>query len=153
MVKRISSAASSLVWMVLAFAALHTCAQATEKPITLAIGSHVVNAEVVATPEARERGLMFREKLGENDGMLFVFDQVGYHGMWMRNTLIPLSVAFIDDKGKILNIEEMLPHSEITHRAAGPVRYALEMNARWFRKRNLEAGTYIKGIEKAPRGQ
>jgi uncharacterized protein len=153
MFKRISSAASALLWMALAFVALQTCAQATEKPIALAIGGHVVNVEVVATAEGRERGLMFREKLGENDGMLFVFDQVGYHGMWMKNTLIPLSVAFIDDKGKILNIEEMLPHSEITHRAAGPVRYALEMNAKWFKKRSLEPGTTIKGIEKAPRGR
>jgi uncharacterized membrane protein (UPF0127 family) len=153
MFKRISSAGSSLVWVVLAFAALQTCAEAAEKPITLAIGGHVVKAEVVATPEGLERGLMFREKLAKNDGMLFVFDQVGYHGMWMRNTLIPLSVAFIDEKGKILNIAEMLPHSEITHRAAGPARYALEMNAGWFKERNLEAGTTIKGIEKAPRGR
>jgi uncharacterized membrane protein (UPF0127 family) len=153
MFKRISSAANSLVWMALAFVALQSCAQATEKPIALTIGGHIVNAEVVATPAGRERGLMFRERLGENDGMLFVFDQIGYHSMWMRNTLIPLSVAFIDDKGRILNIEEMLPHSEITHRAAGPSRYALEMNAKWFRKRNLEPGTTIKGIEKAPRGQ
>lgn len=153
MFKRISSSANALMWMALAFAALQTYAQVTEKPITLAIGGHVVNAEVVATPEGRERGLMFRERLGENDGMLFVFDQIGYHSMWMRNTLIPLSVAFIDDKGKILNIEEMLPHSEITHRAAGPARYALEMNARWFRKRNVEPGTTIKGIEKAPSGR
>jgi len=147
------SAGTSLLWVVLAFAALQTFAQAAEKPIALAIGGHVVNAEVVATPEGRERGLMFREKLGKNDGMLFVFDQVGYHGMWMRNTLIPLSVAFVDEKGKILNIAEMLPHSEVTHRAAGPARYALEMNAGWFRKRNLESGMAIKGIEKAPRAR
>jgi len=73
--------------------------------------------------------------------------------MWMRNTLIPLSVAFVDEKGKILNIAEMLPHSEVTHRAAGPARYALEMNAGWFRKRNLESGMAIKGIEKAPRAR
>ena len=96
---------------------------------------------------------MFRDKLGRNDGMLFVFDQIGYHGMWMKNTLIPLSVAFIDESGRILNIAEMEPHSEITHSAAGPARYALEMNAGWFKARNIAPGSVVKGLEKAPPAQ
>jgi uncharacterized membrane protein (UPF0127 family) len=153
MFQRISSAGNYRVWLVLTFAAMQTWAQAADKPVVLTIGGHSINAEVVATPEGRERGLMFRENLAKNDGMLFVFDQVGYHGMWMKNTLIPLAVAFADEKGKILNIAEMLPHSEITHRAAGPARYALEMNAGWFKKRNLEPGATIIGIEKLSRGQ
>lgn len=126
---------------------------AADKPLQLKIGNQVLNAEVAATPETRMKGLMFRDKMGKNDGMLFVFDQVGYHGMWMKNTLIPLSVAFLDEQGKILNIADMQPHSEQTHSAAGPARYALEMNVGWFKARNISAGAVVKGLEKAPKGQ
>lgn len=128
-------------------------ARAADKPLQLKIGAHVVNAEVAATMETRMKGLMHREKMGKNDGMLFVFDQVGYHGMWMKNTLIPLSVAFMDEQGKILNIADMEPHSEQTHSAAGPARYALEMNVGWFKANNIAAGAVVKGLDKAPKGQ
>ena len=128
-------------------------ANAAEKSITLKIGTHSIKAEVVYTPEARARGLMLREKMGKNNGMLFVFDQLGYHGMWMKNTLIPLSVAFIDAKGKIINIAEMTPHSEVTHSAEGPARFALEMNSGWFKARNVAPGAVVIGLDKAPVGQ
>lgn len=128
-------------------------AGATDKRLQLKIGDHAVNAEVAATPETRMKGLMFREKMGKNDGMVFVFDQIGYHSMWMKNTLIPLSVAFIDEQGKILNIADMEPHSEQTHSAAGPARYALEMNVGWFKSRNISAGAVVKGLERAPKPQ
>jgi len=126
---------------------------AADKPLQLKIDNHAINAEVAATTETRMKGLMFREKMGKNDGMLFVFDQVGYHGMWMKNTLIPLSVAFMDEQGKILNIADMQPHSEQTHSASGPARYALEMNVGWFKANNIAAGAVVKGLEKAPKGQ
>jgi len=128
-------------------------ASAADKTLQLKIGTHAVNAEVAATMDTRMKGLMHRDKMGKNDGMLFVFDQVGYHGMWMKNTLIPLSVAFLDEQGKILNIADMEPHSEQTHSAAGPARYALEMNVGWFKARNISAGAIVKGLDKAPKGQ
>jgi uncharacterized protein len=136
-------------------AALRTAAAAgiAATPIPLKVDGHSITAEVAATLETRARGLMFRTKLGKNAGMLFVFDQLGYHGMWMKNTLIPLSVAFIDEHGKILNIAEMEPHSEITHSATGPARYALEMNAGWFSARKIAPGSAVKGIDKAPKGE
>jgi hypothetical protein len=119
----------------------------------LKIGGQTVHAEVAVTDETRQKGLMFREKLGKNDGMLFVFSQVAYHAMWMRNTPLPLSVAFMDEHGKILSIHEMQPHTENSHQAAGPARYALEMNAGWFASYRIKAGDVVKGLEKAPKGR
>jgi uncharacterized protein len=143
------------VTMLAMVAALRAAAEAdtVSAPIQLKVDGHSITAEVAATHDIRARGLMFRTKLGKNAGMLFVFDQLGYHGMWMKNTLIPLSVAFIDEHGKILNIAEMEPHSEITHSAAGPARYALEMNAGWFSALKIAPGSVVKGIDKAPRGE
>ena len=145
---RLLTVSLSFAWLAAA-----TPAMAADKALQLRIGTHAINAEVAATAETRMKGLMHREKMGKNDGMLFVFDQVGYHGMWMKNTLIPLSVAFMDEQGKILNIADMQPHSEQTHSAAGPARYALEMNVGWFKARNISAGAIVKGLEKAPKGQ
>jgi len=107
---------------------------------------HLIRAEVASTPKTRETGLMFRERLGPNQGMLFIFDRPGIQCMWMRNTLIPLSVAFIADDGVIANIEDMEPKTETSHCAVQPVRYALEMEQGWFAKRGLKAGTRIDGI-------
>ncbi|MDX2220288.1 MAG: DUF192 domain-containing protein [Burkholderiales bacterium] len=128
-------------------------AQGPLPTMTVSVEGHAVKAEIAATFESRMKGLMHREKLGKNDGMLFVFDQVGYHAMWMKNTLIPLSVAFLDEEGRILNIAEMQPHSESQHMAAGPARYALEMNAGWFSERKIAPGARVKGLEKAPKGR
>ena len=112
-------------------------------------GIHVIRAEVANTPESRMKGLMFRKTLGTSDGMLFVFDEPQRQCMWMRNTYVPLSVAFIDASGAILNVEDMEPLTENSHCAAGPAKYALEMNKGWFASRGLKAGTRIGGIEKA----
>lgn len=150
MIKRLQVSIILLACLFVVFTG--TQANAVEKSISLKIGTHTIKAEVVYTPETRARGLMLREKMGKNNGMLFVFDQLGYHGMWMKNTLIPLSVAFIDAQGKIINIEEMAPHSEITHSAAGPARFALEMNSGWFKTHNIAPGTAIIGLDKAPAG-
>ena len=109
-------------------------------------GMHLIQAEVVSDPGSRARGLMHRKTLGNNAGMLFIFDEASIHCMWMKNTLIPLSVAFIDDKGIIVNIEDMEPHSEASHCASRPVRYALEMNRGWFAARGIKPGTRLGGV-------
>ena len=117
--------------------------------IQLNAGIHVIRAELANTPESRMQGLMFRKTLGTSDGMLFVFDEPERQCMWMRNTYVPLSVAFIDAKGAILNVEDMEPLTENSHCASGPAKFALEMNKGWFASRGLKAGTRIGGIEMA----
>jgi uncharacterized membrane protein (UPF0127 family) len=112
----------------------------------LTIGMHVIQAEVAATPPQRQSGLMFRTKLPPNGGMLFVFDEKTRHCMWMRNTLIALSVAFIDDDGRIINIEDMQPKTETAHCARQTARYALEMELGWFSKRGIKPGATVKGL-------
>lgn len=99
--------------------------------------------ELAVTEAQRERGLMFRAQLGLDTGMLFVFPEAGLHRMWMKDTWIPLSVAFIDDQGTILNIEDMNPRSLEPHGASQPARYALEMEQGWFARRNLMAGSRV----------
>jgi hypothetical protein len=123
---------------------------AAEPPISLTAGMHVIHAEVVNTMATRSQGLMFRKSLGANHGMLFVFDINERHCMWMKNTLIPLSVAFIDEQGVIINVEEMQPQTEDSHCAKAPARYALEMSDGWFSKRGLQPGLRLGGMDKAP---
>lgn len=138
--------------MAAVLAAAVSCSAAAQPPamLELAAGIHRIEAEVAATGASRAKGLMHRRSLPPNRGMLFVFPSAARHCMWMRNTLIPLSVAFLDDQGVILNIEEMQPLTLGNHCAAGPARYALEMNASWFGAKGLSAGTRIQGIDKAP---
>jgi uncharacterized membrane protein (UPF0127 family) len=132
------------------FAVAAPVAPAELPVIDLSAGIHVIHAEVANTMSGRSQGLMFRKNLSPNHGMLFVFDVTDRHCMWMKNTLIPLSVAFIDERGVILNIEDMQPQTEDTHCAVRPARYALEMSLNWFRQRGLGADTMLKGVEKAP---
>ena len=118
--------------------------------IVLTAGMHLIRAEVAADFDTRARGLMFRKSLAPNQGMLFVFDESGRQCMWMKNTFIPLSVAFIDADGTIANIADMKPHDETSHCAVRNVPYALEMEQGWFSSRGLKAGTRLAGIDKAP---
>lgn len=114
--------------------------------VQLNAGMHLIQAEVVSDYASRARGLMYRKSLGRNAGMLFIFDNPAIHCMWMKNTLVPLSVAFIDERGSIVNVEDMEPHSEASHCAAQPVRYALEMNRGWFAARGIRPGTRLGGV-------
>lgn len=114
--------------------------------VQLNAGLHLIQAEVVSEPGSRAQGLMHRKHLPANAGMLFIFDEQAVHCMWMKNTLIPLSVAFIDDRGSIVNIADMEPHSEASHCAARPVRYALEMNRGWFAAKGIKPGTRLGGM-------
>jgi uncharacterized protein len=120
--------------------------------VQLATGMHLIRAEVADSMGARMEGLMYRKSMLEGSGMVFVFDENATHCMWMKNTLIPLSVAFIDEAGAIINIADMQPHSEQSHCAARPARFALEMNKGWFAQRGIKAGAKLRGLEKlAPR--
>ncbi len=116
----------------------------------LTAGFHRIEAEVAANDGNRQQGLMHRRVMSANHGMLFVFEQLDRHCMWMRNTLLPLSVAFLDQNGVILNIEDMKPKTEDNHCAAKPARFALEMNVGWFSAKGIKVGQRIGGIEKAP---
>ena len=109
-------------------------------------GMYLIRAEVAADFPSRAQGLMYRKQLASNAGMLFVFDQPGEQCMWMKNTLIPLSVAFMDDAGRIINVEDMAPQTLDSHCARRPARYALEMNGGWFAARGIKPGTRIGGI-------
>ena len=118
--------------------------------LELSAGIHLIRAEVAYTFETRAQGLMFRKYLGPNEGMFFVFPQAERQCMWMRNTLIPLSVAFIDEKGKIVSISDMQPKTEVSHCAKAPAKFALEMPGGWFATKGIKSGTTIQGLEKAP---
>jgi uncharacterized membrane protein (UPF0127 family) len=121
--------------------------------IKLNAGIHVIQAEVASTTSTRSLGLMQRKSMPQGAGMLFLFDEPAAHCMWMKNTLIPLSVAFIDEAGTIVNIADMQPRDETTHCAARPAVYALEMNQGWFTKRGIAAGMRIDGIPQGRRKQ
>ena len=118
--------------------------------IQIKIANHVLSTEVAHTQTSRTQGLMYRQSMSENRGMLFVFPETGYHSMWMVNTNIPLSVAFVDEKGVILNIADMVPHTRTAHGAAGMAKYAIEANLGWFWERGIKAGNYVDGLRKAP---
>ena len=111
----------------------------------LTAGMHIIQAELAITPEQQATGMMFRREMGTHGGMLFVNDEPAVRCFWMRNTLIPLSIALIVDDGTIVNIAEMDALSERSHCAARPVRFALEMNSGWFAKRGIKAGARLQG--------
>ena len=140
-------AARALAALLLAAAGL-ALAEAPLPARQVKVAGHALRVEVAATIEQRMKGLMFREKLGADDGMLFVFDEPGYHAMWMKNTPLPLSVAFVDGAGTILNILDMEPHTLDQHAAAGPAVYAIETNKGWFAKRRIKAGDKVTGLPK-----
>jgi uncharacterized membrane protein (UPF0127 family) len=126
-----------------------TLAAADLPEVVLNIKNHKITAEVASTDTTRSIGLMHRRMLPENRGMLFIFPETAVHAMWMMNTYIPLSVAFIDANGVIINIEDMQPHTQDAHPAARPAKYALEMNQAWFAKRSIKPGDKLEGLEKA----
>ena len=116
--------------------------------IELKAGMYRIQAELADTPKSREVGLMNRTSMPTNSGMLFVFEQKAGHCFWMNNTKIPLSIAFIADDGKIVNIEEMQAETTNNHCPKAAVRYALEMNKQWFSERVIVPGTSITGLPK-----
>ena len=116
----------------------------------LGAGMHLIRAEIADRDASRAMGLMHRTSLAPNGGMLFVFENDAVHCMWMKNTPLPLSVAFIDAGGAIINIADMQPRTEVSHCAARPARFALEMAQGWFAAKGVRPGARISGIERAP---
>jgi uncharacterized protein len=138
---------------VLVCLSLHSGVGQAEMPVTeLGAGMYRIEAEVAATPQSRQTGLMNRNAMAPQHGMVFVFTEDERHCMWMKNTLIPLSVAFLDREGRILNIEDMQPHTENNHCAARPARYALEMNMGWFAAKGIKPGDSLRGVDRLPAG-
>ncbi|SEM91718.1 DUF192 domain-containing protein [Nitrosomonas marina] len=124
-----------------------TVASTNLQYVSLQIAGHTLSAEVADTHASRARGLMFRESLDANTGMLFVFPKNAYLSMWMKNTVIPLSVAFIDDEGIIINIADMQPNTHTAHYSTNLAKYALEMNIGWFSRRKIDTGDRVIGLE------
>ena len=127
--------------------AAHGAASVEALPtVALSINGHKIIAEVAATPERRATGLMHRFSLQPDHGMVFVFDYPEPQAFWMKNTFIPLSIAFIAADGRIINIDEMQPHDESTHPSRGPALYAIEMRKGWFTERGIRSGDFVKGL-------
>lgn len=113
--------------------------------VEITAGFHRIDAQVAQSPREREIGLMFRKEMPQQEGMVFVFEAPAVQCFWMRNTLLPLTAAFVDDDGTIVNLADMKPMTEDSHCSRKPVRYVLEMNQGWFAKRGLQAGVKLGG--------
>ncbi|MEG0938579.1 MAG: DUF192 domain-containing protein [Comamonas sp.] len=113
--------------------------------VDLTAGMYRIDTQLAQTPQQREIGLMFRKEMPQQEGMLFIFDVPGVQCFWMRNTLLPLTAAFVADDGTIVNLADMKPMSDDSHCSAKPVRYVLEMNQGWFAKRGIQAGAKLSG--------
>ena len=135
----------ALVAALAATVALAQAPQTTLPRVKLGAGMHRIDAQVAATQDQRMTGLMFRQDMPQREGMLFVFEYPSEQCFWMRNTLLPLSAAFVADDGTIVNIEDMAPMTEDSHCSKKPVRYVLEMNKGWFAKKGIKAGMKLTG--------
>ncbi len=137
--------------MAAALLAMHAGAQAQQAPqmqlqrVDITAGIHRIDAQVAVTPEEREIGLMFRQDMPAQEGMLFVFEQPATQCFWMKNTLLPLTAAFVAEDGTIVNLADMKPQTLDSHCSAKPVRYVLEMNQGWFAKKGIKAGSKLSG--------
>jgi uncharacterized protein len=117
--------------------------------IRLGAGMHQIDTQVARTPEQRQIGLMWRKNMPQQEGMLFIFEQASQQCFWMKNTLIPLTAAFLADDGSIVNLADMKPQTTDPHCSKQPVRYVLEMNQGWFAKKGVKAGDKITGLTPA----
>ena len=146
MMRRLLSRLSSCLLVLLGSSAWAQGSPQLQLPrVTLTAGMHLIQAQVAATPEQHAIGLMFRETLPTSEGMLFVFPQPSRQCFWMKNTLLPLTAAFLADDGTVVNLADMQPQSEKPHCSARPVRYVLEMNQGWFARRGVKAGARLAG--------
>jgi hypothetical protein len=138
----------SLIALALTFAASASWSQEPQTDLQrtrLAVGMHQIEAQVAIGPDERATGLMYRKQMPQHEGMLFVFEQPGVQCFWMKNTLLPLTAAFVADDGEIVNLADMKPQTTDSHCSTRPVRFVLEMNQGWFAKRGIKAGARIAG--------
>lgn len=113
--------------------------------VKLSAGMHLIEAQVALTPEQRQIGLMFRKEMPQQEGMIFIFEQPAQQCFWMKNTLLPLTAAFVADDGTIVNLADMKPQTTDPHCSAQPVRFVLEMNKGWFARKRIKAGSKLGG--------
>ena len=134
------------LWLVcLSYSALSQQAQTQLPRVVLQAGMFQIDAQVAATPAQREIGLMHRQEMPTHEGMVFVFEQASKQCFWMKNTLLPLTAAFVDEDGTIVNLADMKPQTLDPHCSDKPVRFVLEMNQGWFAKRSIKKGFKLKG--------
>ena len=142
--------------LTLLFSGLALAASAQDTPqtnlprIKLQAGMHQIDTQVAQTEAQRQTGLMFRKETPQHEGMLFVFDQPATQCFWMKNTLLPLTAAFVADDGTIVNLVDMKPQTTDSHCSEKPVRFVLEMNQGWFAKKGLKAGSRLSGVAFRP---
>ncbi|MEO7392982.1 MAG: DUF192 domain-containing protein [Ramlibacter sp.] len=113
--------------------------------VTLSAGMHQIDTQVAQTPDERSTGLMYRRNMPQHEGMLFVFEQPTVQCFWMKNTLLPLTAAFVSDDGTVVNLADMKPQTTDSHCSDKPVRFVLEMNQGWFAKKGIKAGFKLSG--------
>ncbi len=113
--------------------------------IKISAGMHMIDSQLATTPEQRATGLMYRQEMPQAEGMLFVFEQASVQCFWMKNTLLPLTAAFIADDGTIVNLADMQPRTTDSHCSKRPVRYVLEMNQGWFGRKGIKPGFRLGG--------
>ena len=136
----------------LSLMAIATCLAHAQEPqmelqrIKLGAGMHQIDAQIAQTPDHRQIGLMWRKNMPINEGMLFIFEQPSQQCFWMKNTLLPLTAAFVADDGTIVNLADMKPQTTDPHCSKKPVRYVLEMNQGWFAKKGIKAGAKLSGL-------
>ena len=126
-------------------AALAQDAQMNLPRVTLSAGMHQIDAQVAQSPDQRSTGLMFRKEMPQHEGMLFIFEQPTVQCFWMKNTLLPLTAAFVADDGTVVNLVDMKPQTTDSHCSEKPVRFVLEMNRGWFAKKGIKAGSKLAG--------
>jgi len=135
--------------------ALASCAALAQEPqmdlprVKLSAGMHLIDAQLARSVDERSVGLMFRKEMPQHEGMLFEFEQASQQCFWMKNTLLPLSAAFVADDGTVVNVEDMKPQTLDSHCSLKPVRYVLEMNQGWFAKRGIKPGFKLSGLPPA----
>ena len=136
---------ASALFTVMCTAQAQDAPQLNLERVTLTLGMHSLDVQVATTPEQRQIGLMFRKEMPQHEGMIFVFEQAAQQCFWMKNTLLPLTAAFVADDGTIVNLADMKPQTLDSHCSNQPVRYVLEMNKGWFEKKGIKAGSKLGG--------
>jgi uncharacterized protein len=148
--KRLRPAIAALLVVFAGFAAAQDQPQTDLPRVKLSAGMYLIDAQVAQTPQQRQIGLMYREQMPAQEGMLFVFEQPETQCFWMKNTLLPLTAAFVADDGVVVNLADMKPQTTESHCSDKPVRYVLEMNQGWFAKRGIKAGSRLGGFGTRP---